>query len=414
MSQQISRTVQTDLDIYSIIPVNKQANFLKKIFPNDLQLIFKIIENFKINPKVVFFNSPDFDEYINIVIFSKNKWLIEVTNTQYNYYKYKQHHICEMNSRNKFLKNLVPAIIAILFTDWDFNEADEDEYKKYFIETFRNFLKNTKEKKISRIEDYNDEYRNNIPTVIQNNPSTYVRVDIQPHQLPQFKIRKKIPKKDHIGNKALIAKTNDGGKECYNSNDNQTREIQSYMTNSDYSWLERSYFLKKLQLKKSNEIQLQENVLDQYSEQLSNEFDELLADLELIDGYGEKNEKKLRNLVDSIIDDRLASRSSNKLIVGPQGTGKSSFAKLLGKLMNARFLTIECGPLTDNSELFGSYEIIIDPETRQAVTIYNENGFMYASKLVKEGYKVVLAVEEYNLLPCETLLKQLNSFFHDR
>ena len=82
--------------------------------------------------------------------------------------------------------------------------------------------------------------------------------------------------------------------------------------------------------------------------------------------------------------------------------------------MIARILTFECGPLTDNSDLFGSYEIIIDPETRQAVTIYNENGFMYASKLVKEGYKVVLAVEEYNLLPSETLLKQLNRFFQER
>jgi hypothetical protein len=136
--------------------------------------------------------------------------------------------------------------------------------------------------------------------------------------------------------------------------------------------------------------------------------------MELIDGYGDENEHKLKELVNSIIDDKLANRSSNKLIIGPQGTGKSSFPKLLGRLMNARVLTIECGPLTDNSDLFGSYEIIIDPETRQAVTIYNENGFMYASKLVQDGHKVVLAVEEYNLLPSETLLKQLNRFFQDR
>ena len=414
MSQQISSTLQTDFDTYSIIPVNKQAKFLKEIFPNDLRLIFKIIENFKTNPKVVFFHSPDFDEYINIVIYSKNKWLLEVTNTQYNHYKYKQDHICEMNSRKKLLKNLVPAIIAILYTDWDFNEADEDEYKKYFIDTFRNFLKNTMEKKISRIEDYNDEYLNNIPNVIQNNPSSYVRVDIQPHQLPKFKLRKKNIKKDQIENKLIDTQSKANKEESYNSDDNQTREIQSYMTNSDHSWLERSYFLKKTQLKKSNGIHLQENVINQYSEQLTKEFDELLTDLELIDGYGDNNEQKLRNLVDSIIDDKLASRSSNKLIVGHQGTGKSSFAKLLSKLMNARILTIECGPLTDNSDLFGSYEIIIDPETRQAVTIYNENGFMYASKLVKEGYKVVLAVEEYNLLPSETLLKQLNRFFQER
>ena len=101
MSLQTLDAEDINLDNYSIIPMNKQAKFLKNFFPNDLKIIYKVIEKFKTNPKVIFFNSPDFDEYINIVIHGKNDWIIELSNEFINLYKCKTDHICETKSKKK-------------------------------------------------------------------------------------------------------------------------------------------------------------------------------------------------------------------------------------------------------------------------------------------------------------------------
>ena len=95
MSLQTLDTMEIDLDNYSIIPVNQQAKFLKRFFPDDLKIIYKVIEKFKIDPRVIFFNSPDFDEYINIVIHGKKDWIIELSNQFINLYKCQPDHICE-------------------------------------------------------------------------------------------------------------------------------------------------------------------------------------------------------------------------------------------------------------------------------------------------------------------------------
>ena len=42
MSQEQLEIEKIDLNNYSIIPVNKQAKFLKEIFPNDLQTIYQV------------------------------------------------------------------------------------------------------------------------------------------------------------------------------------------------------------------------------------------------------------------------------------------------------------------------------------------------------------------------------------
>ena len=315
------------------------------------------------------------------------------------------------------MKNLVPAILGILFTEWSFPGQEDREFQIYFTNLFKEFLKNFKENNV-KTNDYTEiEYFENLIQNFQQNQNNYVRIDILPHQLPVFKLRKK---KIRI-EKSLSVSLDRDEKEVVLSNLHSMNEFKqainlelSYSQNISKSWLERMFYFKLQEVNIRSNYPEEINFLHSYKEHLNEEFESILKELELVDGYGDNNEPKLRNLIDSIIDDKLAGRSSNKLIIGPQGTGKSSFASLLGRLMDARVITIECGPLTDNGDLFGSYEIIIDPETRQAVTVYTENGFMYASKLANEGHKVVLAIEEYNLLPSETLLKQLNRFFQDR
>ena len=399
-----------DLSDFTIVSGNKQAKYFKELFPDELSSIYKIVEDLKVNPKVVFFHSPDFDDYINILIHGNHDYLFEMTPNQFTLYKYKVDHLCESKSDKKILKNLVPAIIAILFTEWKFSDEEDNEYKGYIINTFKSFLENLKTKNVTRISGGDLESLEELPIQINNNQTDFIRVDILPHQLPQFKLRKKRKSDSKTQRIDLV----DVLEESIKRNNFLFDDIKIFLSAEENSWVEKSFYLKKKTLLLSSSNNGNEKGLEVYMSQLDKEFDEILEELELIDGYGDENEQKLRELVDSIIDDRLSCRSSNKLIIGPQGTGKSSFSKLLGRLMDARVITIECGPLTDNSDLFGSYEIIIDPETRQAVTVYNENGFMYASKLVNEGHKVVLAVEEYNLLPSETLLKQLNRFFQDR
>lgn len=419
MSEQILETGKMDLDNYSLVAVNKSAKFLREYFPNDLQTIYRIIEKFKEQPKVIFFNSEDFDSSVNFVIHGKSDYILELSPSYFLCLKSKPSHMCEIssNSRKVILKNLIPSVIALLFTKWNFLDPEEREYQYMLTNTLKEFLKNFRDNRITYSDDYEPDYYVGMINTIKNNPKNFVRVDILPHQLPVFKLRKKKINRKSTTLALPLNSTSSSSAiqtENYKVISKYTNEFSTILSNKDYSWIERRYNYKLLELK------LQQNHDDQYpnfqafDDKLDEEFNDVLRQLELIDGYGESNEPKLRELVESIIDDKLAGRSSNKLIIGPQGTGKSSFATLLGKLMKARVLTIECGPLTDNADLFGSYEIIIDPETRQAVTVYNENGFMYASKLVSKGEKIILAIEEYNLLPSETLLKQLNRFFQDR
>ncbi len=57
MTQQILESSSFNLEDNSLVASNKSAKMIRELFPNDLSLIYEIIEKFKMNPKVIFFNS---------------------------------------------------------------------------------------------------------------------------------------------------------------------------------------------------------------------------------------------------------------------------------------------------------------------------------------------------------------------
>lgn len=236
---------------------------------------------------------------------------------------------------------------------------------------------------------------------ISDNPNYYIRVELHP---------------------TLVGATSTSSKPIGKSRSTKGEPTKhgEYITLSglelwsDMNWLQRSAALRVLMWEEEGLSSEEKLTLEKLGKELEEEFALVLQELQLVDGYAPDNTPRLQEMTESLVDDLLAGRPSNKLLMGPQGTGKTTFAKLIARLMNARLITIECGPVTDNQDLIGGYEIQVDPETRQAVTVFHENGLLYACRLVSEGERVVVAFEEYNLLPSEALLKQLNRAFQER
>ena len=91
---------------------------------------------------------------------------------------------------------MVIVSIAILFTEWSYNKEIDNEYKKYFLETFNEFLRNYKANKLQNNQGIEYDYLESVSVGFRNNSNNFVRVDLLLHQLPQFKLRKKRVKKN--------------------------------------------------------------------------------------------------------------------------------------------------------------------------------------------------------------------------
>jgi hypothetical protein len=309
--------------------------------------------------------------------------------------------------------NIFPSMIYISLIalklgihEWNHPEIDDEWEEEIDILSNRIFesILNGNYGRIPEEEGFYEYFDEFYP---EENSIKSIRIDIHPHHLPKIpkNLTKKLikPKPKSKKKKEAISKL-------------KLKKLTSILSNLEENWIHRAYALRILKGQNSSRSKNAKllKIRKKAENEVEKEFIKTLGELELIDGYGEDNTPHLRLIIESIIEDMLANRPSNKLLLGPQGTGKSSFSKLLSRLLKAKLLTIECGPVTDNQDLLGSYEIQIDPETRQAITVFHENGLLYASKLVNQGERVVVAFEEYNLLPSEALLKQLNRCFQDR